>query len=485
MDGNDVDEGEWQWPAPCAELRDLEINMRCQICGELFHGPVLLPCSHAFCSECVRKYLQARGSGGCCPECKQPCSPAELRPNRSLEKIVLAFKAARPKLLTTLETASLDAFKAAPPPPKPSGRPKRGNDAGKAKEKPKLERIALQPYNLLKDKDVKKLLDTIGVSVPAKSREEIIQVHKEYVLLHNAQADSCNPKSVAQIRDEVTKLFRARQQEKAKAEAAKWKLQGTADSEQSPAMQASFERLTQQIKARIAGIDNKTDSKPSQPTGGAVARPSGAQSQPVVAEWRHVSPIGSSMDFYIHSVTHEIRREAPPEYLARRKEIQAAQQANASDATSQDTSAPKTDTPAQQNTPPVLRQSRGKPVKAAKDSMLAFTSPSPKARGKRERSPAPFFSPQAVKAHDVVVLDASDGEGNVSSVGPSVPASSEVADFEPIEKKPPSKWDCPRCTLVNEGGRDQCEACGFEQRPQRAKKEPRNKKLKFQSKLSR
>lgn len=93
------DMGEWEWPSQCDELREMENLLRCQICGDFFHGPVLLPCSHAFCSECVRKFLQTKGAHGCCPECKQACAPRDLVANRSMEKVALLFKQMKPKLL--------------------------------------------------------------------------------------------------------------------------------------------------------------------------------------------------------------------------------------------------------------------------------------------------------------------------------------------------------------------------------------------------
>jgi hypothetical protein len=52
--------------------------------------------------------------------------------------------------------------------------------------------------------------------VNARNRDDMIQVHKEYVLLTNAQLDSCNPKTPAQIREEVARNFNARHKQKLK-----------------------------------------------------------------------------------------------------------------------------------------------------------------------------------------------------------------------------------------------------------------------------
>jgi late competence protein required for DNA uptake (superfamily II DNA/RNA helicase) len=36
-------------------LKELEHQMRCPICCEFLHAPVsVIPCSHTFCSECIR-----------------------------------------------------------------------------------------------------------------------------------------------------------------------------------------------------------------------------------------------------------------------------------------------------------------------------------------------------------------------------------------------------------------------------------------------
>lgn len=174
------DMGEWEWPVDrCEELREIESLLRCQICGDFFHGPVLLPCSHAFCSECVRKFLQTRGAhGGCCPECKQPCAPGDLIANRSMEKVALLFKQLKPKLLRVLDTT------AAARSPTSATKRTSASDGGSATRSTNgkartVDRLPVVSYNVMKDKEVRKLLETIGIRLPLKNRDEIIQIHKE------------------------------------------------------------------------------------------------------------------------------------------------------------------------------------------------------------------------------------------------------------------------------------------------------------------
>ena len=162
---------EWEWPVECKAQQEMEQHLRCQICGDFFHGPVLLPCSHTFCSACVRRFLQSKGANGCCPQCKQPCDARDLVPNRALEQVALLFAKSKPDLLTRLQGRQPLRSAASTP----------NTETGKMKKskQDKPERMPLLSYNVMRDKEVRKLLDSINVRVPTKNREEIIQIHKE------------------------------------------------------------------------------------------------------------------------------------------------------------------------------------------------------------------------------------------------------------------------------------------------------------------
>lgn len=74
----------------------LEAALRCEVCKEFYSNPVITPCSHTFCSICIRRCI---ASDGKCPSCKTGCSSDKLVPNIAVRKVVNRFQEARPKAL--------------------------------------------------------------------------------------------------------------------------------------------------------------------------------------------------------------------------------------------------------------------------------------------------------------------------------------------------------------------------------------------------
>ncbi|KAG7378615.1 E3 ubiquitin-protein ligase rad18 [Phytophthora pseudosyringae] len=476
---------EWEWPADCKAQREMENHLRCQICGDFFHGPVLLPCSHTFCSACVRRFLQSRGAHGCCPSCKNPCTPQDLVPNRALEQVALLFEKNKPELLKRLQGTSAPSSATSTP----------NTESGKARKtkQEKPDRMPLMSYSVMRDKEVRKLLDSINVRVPTKNREEIIQIHKEYVLLSNSQADSVNPKSAAQLREEVVRNHYARMQQKGKTDAFKRSHSGgenAGSGNASPAsgvsvqMRANFEKLRQDIADRKAGKKPATPTTDSSSTNTPAKQKKTVEGDAAaVGVWRHFCALDTSIkqEFYVNSVTHEIRTELPSPL------VQEQSPANRYD-----------------DLGGVARAVAKK--ESAGDAAKTVTPCKAKAKAKRAIAPS-FASPDATSefrpsTEEIVISENEDAEeenelgsgdkkreslgkhsrsndGTDSTADNSAEASASTEDASEI----PSEWQCSRCTLINEATCQQCQACGYEPASTPAKKRLR-KKMHFQSKIS-
>ncbi|NWX36643.1 RAD18 ligase, partial [Notiomystis cincta] len=66
-------------------------------------------------------------------------------------------------------------------------------------------------YNLLSDRDLRKKLKEHGLSASG-TRQQLIKRHQEFVHMYNAQCDSLNPKSVAEVVKELEKNEKIRAQ---------------------------------------------------------------------------------------------------------------------------------------------------------------------------------------------------------------------------------------------------------------------------------
>lgn len=49
-----------------------EVDLSCPICCEIFKEPVVLKCSHSFCSACLQQYWRTGGNREC-PLCRSRC----------------------------------------------------------------------------------------------------------------------------------------------------------------------------------------------------------------------------------------------------------------------------------------------------------------------------------------------------------------------------------------------------------------------------
>lgn len=314
-------------------------------------------------------------------------------------------------------------------------------------------------------------MDGIGIRLPIKNREDIIQVHKEvrvsanswafeltdvllaitqYVLLSNAQVDSLNPKTASQLRNEVIQNYRLRQQGNSSKKAAAAVSSDSPTAAISAEMVSNFEKLKRDIadrnaKAKAAAeAANSTDKEPTTQVSSGVE-----QAETTEGVWRHIYAINSNRELYVHSVTNEIRLERPAE-LDRDEDAAAA----SLDLTASDDN----------------KQQKSKVIEIKEDEQQRET----------------IFPPTPSHARNRRISSGGNGDKRpaaspASKETPFLFVSDEDAESKQNEDEAmlSSHWECPRCTLVNETSSLQCEACGYESRSQRK----RQKKMSFQSKI--
>ncbi|XP_040594266.1 E3 ubiquitin-protein ligase RAD18 isoform X5 [Mesocricetus auratus] len=158
-----------RWPPGLAMMKTIDDLLRCGICFEYFNIAVIIPqCSHNYCSLCIRKFLSYKTQ---CPTCCVAVTEPDLRNNRLLDELVKSMNFAR--------------------------------SAHKRKPLPKTV------YNLLSDRDLKKKMKQHGLSIQG-SKQQLIKRHQEFVHMYNAQCDALNPKSAAEIVQEIENMEKTR-----------------------------------------------------------------------------------------------------------------------------------------------------------------------------------------------------------------------------------------------------------------------------------
>jgi hypothetical protein len=101
---------EWPKESPAARgLRALEEAMLCPICSEFMDNAHSLPCGHTYCSICIRKHFDRKlniVSYDQCPSCREKSEVAQLKCNKQIQSVILAFMAARTDLLSLVRYAA-------------------------------------------------------------------------------------------------------------------------------------------------------------------------------------------------------------------------------------------------------------------------------------------------------------------------------------------------------------------------------------------
>ena len=80
-------------------MDDLNDELTCCICLELYTDPVMLPCSHNLCHSCAIGLLPNTPTIAylICPECRAQAKLSMLMENRALANVVAKFKANKTK----------------------------------------------------------------------------------------------------------------------------------------------------------------------------------------------------------------------------------------------------------------------------------------------------------------------------------------------------------------------------------------------------
>lgn len=80
--------------AEASALEELESELTCPVCLELFRDPVILECGHHFCQVCIVQCWEAKADEASnCPKCRKPCE-RKLRPNSLLCNVVESVRKA-------------------------------------------------------------------------------------------------------------------------------------------------------------------------------------------------------------------------------------------------------------------------------------------------------------------------------------------------------------------------------------------------------
>ncbi|GAV48948.1 hypothetical protein ZYGR_0N03530 [Zygosaccharomyces rouxii] len=82
------------------QLSQLDTLVRCHICKDLLKIPVLTPCSHTFCSLCIREYLTREPK---CPLCLSELRESNLRSEFLVNEIIESYRSVRDELLESLK----------------------------------------------------------------------------------------------------------------------------------------------------------------------------------------------------------------------------------------------------------------------------------------------------------------------------------------------------------------------------------------------
>jgi hypothetical protein len=268
------------------ELKDYEQSyLRCPICHDFFKNAVYVKaCHHTFCSECVRRAfkngLASMRRKQDCPTCKVEIKDenAELIPDYGLQRCVNQFQTFRGLLKNALDESSCTNGSATASSITMDTRMNKrtrsnNNDDMKSMEgtmNPPVfqtqpssstvvktttyhtscppQRKPTPHYHGLKKKQLETLCRDAGLLANG-SEEELIERHRNYIILWNAECDSETPKSEAEIVREVNHREALRKKEGMKQNFI---------STKGPNGKDGFKALIDQVRIRKEATSNVT-----------------------------------------------------------------------------------------------------------------------------------------------------------------------------------------------------------------------------------
>ncbi|XP_014216952.1 E3 ubiquitin-protein ligase RAD18 [Copidosoma floridanum] len=92
------------WPEEYQDLKRMEELMICGICYEYMNTSVITPCSHNYCSVCIRKYLHYKTQ---CPACFHDFFEKDLYINRAMDGLIKHYLQIREKILSLIENRAV------------------------------------------------------------------------------------------------------------------------------------------------------------------------------------------------------------------------------------------------------------------------------------------------------------------------------------------------------------------------------------------
>jgi len=174
------------------EWKNIEEQLRCDICKQLLDVPVSLKCYHTFCSFCIRRYLEMSGNDFC-PCCRVAASSTDIRLEPRLAGVLKVLAKNRGKVRKQIRMCVKNiAPHCLACKNETFNKQADLEDAFKNIKGDPIGRTLLPLYKTLKDKQLTELVvQKDGIEVPPQlGRDEIIKLHKEFLFTVQSAHDA-------------------------------------------------------------------------------------------------------------------------------------------------------------------------------------------------------------------------------------------------------------------------------------------------------